>query len=453
MLKKLFGHFGSHSHKPPELCAQVELEFDSLANPPFRHLKIFNDLQNIALLHSTLNQPSFSEANWQLPLPYDVVFAIIHIFLNDSKTLWNLYGSCASLHQLCGPLVHQTISIHTRSRAAPSTLEKFARSIAQNPQVIANLQTLRIIDDGKMFQGCRPITAEEVSLCFILTRNYPLLRRIELDLQVVWDIIPPPLQHAFHIAFALPTLREISTLEMCAEVSGPPQFVEFRQIQCSPEHLTVEDQRLDGISTFTNMFNELTSPLRLASLRILECRSYPQFIHLLNEPLERCSQTLISLTILIIGKCSSSYLVKLEPLTTLKMLTLSCDTKLTSLNNNPISLANFNFLVATISSSQKPSSIEDIYLLIRTHRFDFARRLPWNHLDDVFKRNKYHSEWPNLRKIWVKLIDEDLTQRDEGWYKQGRIEIDILPLLPNLASLELVQFEMVFGKHQFLSVQ
>lgn len=147
------------------------------------------------------------ETNWQIPLPYDLILTIINVyFLDDKLALLNLSRTCRSLAQVCEPLCYRFVVVSSRiNLKGVSDSERFATPLSQSPHIIDYIQHLKIQDNLRMFQGSRPITAEEESLCYILTRKYLKLRCLHcLSLHVVWSILPIQLQHAFSVAFTLP---------------------------------------------------------------------------------------------------------------------------------------------------------------------------------------------------------------------------------------------------------
>ncbi|KAF8149158.1 hypothetical protein B0H34DRAFT_641044, partial [Crassisporium funariophilum] len=162
------------------------------------------------------------------PLPPDILYLIISRHLNrDRSSLLPLSLTCRSLHLYCQPFLFQIVSIGSRDhgirKAIMTPSEKFAKVIQERPEVLGYIQDLRILDGGKrMFEGSRPITKEERSLSFILTRKMKNLHRIELFLHVVWTLIPNSLQTAFCTALSLPSLKEVvfDTVRIPVDILG-----------------------------------------------------------------------------------------------------------------------------------------------------------------------------------------------------------------------------------------
>jgi len=254
------------------------------------------------------------ETNWQIPLPYDLIFTIINLyFLDDKPTLLNLTKTCRCLAQVCRPLYYQCVIVTSRRNLkGVSDSEEFATLLSRSPHIIDYVQNLKIQDNLRMFQGSRPITAEEESLCYILTRKYSKLTRLHLSLHVVWSILPIQLQHAFSVAFTLPNLREvvfehvnistsllthlsnISDLEVrTGEVLYRSMNLEIPNKICTPKRLHFMDHSRTGFIT-RNLFAE-TSPLRLSKLEHFQISARGLHLKLLSEPLQACSTTLTTL--------------------------------------------------------------------------------------------------------------------------------------------------------------
>ena len=267
------------------------------------------------------------ETKWQIPLPYDLVFTIINLyFLDDKFVLQNLTKTCRSLAQVCGPLRYQSIVVTSRRNLkGVSDAEQFAALLSRSPHIFNYIQHLKIEDDLRMFQGSRPITAEEESLCYILTRKYPKLRRLHLSLHVVWSLLPIQLQHAFSVAFALPNLHEvifehanistslltylsnISDLEVrTGEVLSRSMNLEIPSKICTPTRLLFMDHSRTGFIT-QNLFAE-TSPLRLSQLEHLQIYARGINLKLLREPLQACSTlTILEFHVSTWGKSKSFF--------------------------------------------------------------------------------------------------------------------------------------------------
>ena len=254
------------------------------------------------------------EMNWQILLPYDLIFTIINLyFLDDKPTLLNLTGTCRSLAQICIPLHYKCIIITSRCNLkGVSDSEQFATLLSRSPHIIDYIQNIKFLDNLRIFQGSRLITAEVESLCYILTRKYSKLRRLHLSLHVVWSLLPIQLQHAFSVAFTLPNLCEvvfehvnistsllthlsnISDLELITgEVLYRSINLEITNKVCTPKRLHFMDHSRTGLIT-RNFFAE-TSPLRLSKLEHLQISARCLHLKLLSEPLQACSTTLTTL--------------------------------------------------------------------------------------------------------------------------------------------------------------
>jgi len=251
------------------------------------------------------------ETEWQLPLPYDLIFTIIHDYLLDDKiTLLNLTKSSRNLAQVCGSLCYQRIVITSRrDLKGVSDSERFATLLSRSLHITEYIRYLEIRDSLHMFQGSRAITAEEESLCYILTRRYPKLSGLHLSLHVVWSILPIQLQHAFSMAFTLPNLHKlvfehanistsvlthlskISHLEIReGDVLSRSMNLEIPSGICIPERLIFMDPSQTGFIT-KNLLAE-TSPLRLSKFKHLQTYCQGRHLKLLSEPLQACFTTL-----------------------------------------------------------------------------------------------------------------------------------------------------------------
>ena len=461
--------------KPRQLEPQV-LPHPSTEQNDFAKMEVYKELE------STLpdEQPQREEPQWQLPLPFDIMFTIINTFIVDNEPLRNISCACRSLWQICRPLRFRTVSISTSNRNEPTSLERFAQFLSHNPKFINHIHTLRILDRGKMFQGSRPITPEEESLCYILLRQFPNLRRLELSLHVVWDLVPSQVQSSFYHAFKKPTLREvafehvriplsllcylsgISSLDFRGEASPSKNNPESQGDFCKPERLLVADTSRTGF-VLNNLLRE-DSGLQLSSLKTLEVYASGVHMQLLNGPLLRCSTTLTSLSLFLstwgggmlqfllsidVHSCSISKIdptsIDLSPLRLLTSLTLTADMeKLPYVPPGFEGPRRFDWLIETLSTCHSPSRLERITLIIRIQRFDFAKYLPWQNLAALFEPHP-SERWPRLKRLDLKNVNE----WEDRFYKQGTLERIVFPLMPVLSNEDLVKIETSSEKLSF----
>ena len=255
--------------------------------------------------------------DWQMPLPYDIILTIVGIHLHDSvTTIRNMSLACYSLSTVCRPFLFHTVTLQSPARQVPTAAERFALLLSSSPHLLIHIQTLRIIDNGQMFAGSRPITAEEESLCFILTRHFPNLQHLELSLHVVWTLLPMPLQYAFELAFASTSLRRLTlhqirvnvdifrfmtglhTLEMFGEASLPVSgTITNTKNHCYPVRLVLKDESRTGFVT-TNLCHE-QSALRLTELKGLVAYLQGDQVLRIKDPLELCVNSLRTLELRI----------------------------------------------------------------------------------------------------------------------------------------------------------
>ncbi|KAJ3501082.1 hypothetical protein NLJ89_g9499 [Agrocybe chaxingu] len=372
---------------------------------------------------------------WQLPLPYDILIIILDTCLvYDAHTIRVLSTTCASLSlvQLCRPLVFRTVTINTKSRKAPTSLEQFAVHLARYPHITDLVRELKIIDDGQMFKDSdsRQITSK----------------------RVVWSLMPMPIQRAMHIVFALPTLREvafarmriftdilehlsqISELEVQAEVM-PSAHVDRPGSVCAPECLRLDD--LTG-KALANLFNE-NSPLKVARLKKME--AYMSGISVLHLSIP-----------------FSPLRLDLGPLILLQDLLLTCDLHSTDFGYTiaPNVSKQFVWLVNTLSSlGPRPRPISDlscITLLVRhkLERFNLSPKVPWENLDAVFGPvEEFRERWPRLGPGSVVMRHVAEGTDAERCYVPGEIERMIEPLMPILSGFGVLKLQTAFGKLDF----
>ncbi|KAF9046446.1 hypothetical protein BJ165DRAFT_1471788 [Panaeolus papilionaceus] len=255
---------------------------------------------------------------WQSKLLPDIILYVLEEFLeNERATVAALSSTCRSMYTICLPKRYNQVTLNSRNRISPTSIEAFAHLAAHRPHILSLIQRLTFLDDGFMFQGSRPITIEEECLCYILTRrlSYAKLKRLDLSFRVVWDRLPPPVKSACldifsitsldHISFhymAIPAnvlgrLSKISTLEMKGEVRTfiphELQLPDDRTMWCAPKRLIIWDTSHTGFTT-TNMLHK-QSGLLLSSLEHLEARVSDPHFALLEAPLASCRHSLTHL--------------------------------------------------------------------------------------------------------------------------------------------------------------
>lgn len=231
---------------------------------------------------------------WTIPLPPDLLFFIIdHHFVGDQSNLRALSNTCRVLAAYCRRLIYRSVAIGHRYRGPVSGKKKpaiaFAELLQLFPGIVEYIEDLQILDGGcRMFEGSRPITQEEQCLCFILMRPMKHLKRLELMLNVVWTLIPTPLQEALCTAFRLPSICTLSIDKLRFPVNFLDLFQDLGHIEFSgeaaapimvntlphatqlvkPETLTLTDWTGSNVKYLFS----LNSPLRLSRLRSLQFR-------------------------------------------------------------------------------------------------------------------------------------------------------------------------------------
>ena len=249
---------------------------------------------------------------YQLPLPSDIMYSIVDTFLaDDEESVNNISLACRSFAQLCISLRFRTITLSPENR---SSVETFATMLSQTPHLIDFIRVLKIHNKGHLFKPWSILapTPEEEYLCFILTRPFPNLQRLEMSLAYAWDRISPPIQHAFYTAFARPSLSgvlfhntrisvelfshlsQISSLDIRTEVDIPDAPPDIGQSYCMPESLSIKDVS----RTFrTNTLFHEHSALKLTKLKHMRLITRGRHLEHLSTPFNMCSNTLTSLEV------------------------------------------------------------------------------------------------------------------------------------------------------------
>ncbi|KAJ3508021.1 hypothetical protein NLJ89_g5987 [Agrocybe chaxingu] len=372
-------------------------------------------------------------AEWQLPLPPDVILLILDYYLQDITTVYNLSLACSSLAKICRPYRLSTVSLNIQSRV---TVEDFAWSLRTYPDRIGLIQTFHITGDNPPWYS----TSVDERLCFILTRPYPKLKRLELSIGASWASIPSQFQDAFQVLFARPALREvifdrmqisvemlaylpqIFSLEIRGDISWPPQPSSGI---CVPTRLLICD-RTPGGHVIHGLFYG-NSPLKLTKLKQMEAYVANLDAGALAIPLRMCATTLTSLH-LYTGKRNSVVpsSINLGSLTQLEDILLTCD-----LTEAP--RYRFSRVLNTLSrlgpDPYPVRNLMQITIILRKSRLGFTKYPRWELLDALFAPS-LDVRWPKLSKVNIRIVTEDRS--DERWYVQGSTEKKIQPLMPIL---------------------
>jgi hypothetical protein len=454
----------------------MEQEVDRLTlRSDFSGMATYQRLEAMSLTghpHSFAN--SSTPISWQLPLPYDILFDIIHSYLLDTlPTLRNLHGTCRSLTALCRPLCFGTMTITTKATQL-STFEKFATILSDSPDIIKYIQNLHILDRGRMLVSAKVMSDEEECLCYILTRRYPNLKRMEVSIHAKWVLLPVQVQYAFELSFSLPSLQAVSlehvqipadllsylhsipSLEIRCEVFPPCDNVAYPNMHCTPKMLKYSDPRQseDG---FNNIFLANSAPL-LSKLEDLEIHAPARQLRLFQSHFQNCFQTLTTLKMCPIHESSnavgneSEYLfgpvqrirtasqrpvfsnpafsLNLESLAHLKSLVLYATISKewsTGIDQNA-----FWWMLDTLRTCHQPSLIDNIEIVIQAEDLEDTKRCPWNEVEEVLHPRV---GWQRLKELHIRHNVSCWSQREEGY--ADRV---ILRKLPVLASMISVRF-------------
>ncbi|CAA7270996.1 unnamed protein product [Cyclocybe aegerita] len=398
------------------------------SQPTDEKISVLNDLKPSSEQLLLRNPP----AEWQLPLPPDIILLILDYFVQDMTTVYNLSLACSSLAKICRPYRLSTVSLNIQARV---TVEDFAWSLRTYPDRIDLIQSFHITGDNPPWYS----TSVDERLCFILTRPYLKLKRLELSIGASWASMPSQFQHAFQVLFARPALREIvfdrmrisvdmlaylpqiSSLEIRGDISWPPQLTSGI---CVPTRLLVYDRTPDGY-VIHGLFYE-DSPLKLTKLKQLETYVANLDAGALAIPLRMCATTLTSLH-LYTGKMNSvPNAIDLGSLTQLEDILLTCD-----LTEAPT--YHFSRVLDALSRlGPDPYPVHNliqITVILRKSRLGFTKYPRWGLLDALFAPS-LEIRWPKLGKVNIRIVTEDKS--DERWYVQGSTEKKIQPLMPVL---------------------
>ncbi|KAF8193421.1 hypothetical protein BJ912DRAFT_1092959, partial [Pholiota molesta] len=194
-----------------------------------------------------------------------------------------------------------------------------------------------------MLVSAKVMSDEEECLCYILTRRYPNLKRMEVSLHAKWVLLPVQVQYAFELSFSLPLLQAVSlehvqipadllsylhsipSLEIRCEVFPPCDNVAYPNMHCTPKMLKYSDPRQseDG---FNNIFLANSAPL-LSKIEDLEIHAPARQLRLFQAHFQNCYQTLTTLKMCPIHESSDAggnetFSLNLESLAHLKSLVL-----------------------------------------------------------------------------------------------------------------------------------
>lgn len=395
---------------------------------------------------------------WTIPLPPDLLFFIIdHHFVGDQPTLRALSNTCRVLTTYCRRLIYRSVAIGHRDRGPLSTKKKpaiaFAELLRESPGIVEYIEDLQILDGGgRMFEGSRPITEEEQSLCFILTRPMKNLKRLELMLNVVWTLIPPPLQEALGTAFRLPSIctlaidklrfpvnlldifQDLGHIEFFGEAAAPIMVtttLPHATRSVKPETFTLTDWT--GVNV-KYLFSS-NSPLRLSRLQCLRFRGCGSAI---SDHLQLCT----SLTVLKLF-LTDFHPQNLSALRSLTFLTLSQDLTI------PLWVKRtkqFQWMLSTLATCSRPNAIEGIRIILQTPYLAQREESDWSGLDALLTAP---GGWPRLKCLEVVSLTAESEMKWSG--ANHKISPPLLPLLirggVEVSSLCVYQSRTGFGDH------
>ncbi|KAJ3508015.1 hypothetical protein NLJ89_g5988 [Agrocybe chaxingu] len=408
MLRKLFCRANTEDMAHGALGAHEISDFTpALDTPGVGTQAYFPDLgnpQDKLDLQRTASEP---QAEWQLPLPSDILLLILDTyFLQDAATVGKLSLSCLSLAQICRSYRLRSLCLNTKSL---ETLEDFAASLRRYPNMCEIIQDFRITRDKASWFT----TEAEENLCFILTHPYPKLTRLKISFQASWPSIPPQPRAAFHVMFGQPSLREIVFdgthifVDMLAhlpnipslEIRGdayrlpsPFSFSSGGDSFCMPERLVFYDRSNTGFIT-RNLFHE-DSPLKLTRLKKMEAYISKLQTGDLAIPLILCATTLRSLHLYSVVPTT----INLGLLKQLEDILLTCD-----LTKRPVDA--FNQLLHTLSRlGPHPDPVRNLSQITLIFRGGHIR-LNWHRLDALFAPS-LKRRWPKLKRMNIRIVDE-----------------------------------------------
>lgn len=384
---------------------------------------------------------------WSALLPLELIYLIIDLYYSDDsdlETLTALAGTCRILSSYCRKYIYRSVTVGTRTTTAINDIsnpEKFARLVAQVPRILPHIQNFHITmynrGRGAKFD---PLNREEESVVFLLAQRMKKLRRLEITMGVDWILLPDRLQDAISNTFQSPTLNDViiegirsfplnlllhvKNLDVLdfrcdaappSDQDGPPSFT------VQPKMIHLHDPRA---STIRYLFGERsslsTSQLHGLSVfgngRVVSTLAayLPSFSTLTRLELDpgtlgggACPKTLFFLSETK-GLFSSWYLVPAVPdlghLPILRYLTLTVDI-LVSLSVTLIgeSIPRWQWVINTLNTCHKPSTIEEIHIVVHTNSPKHTQVYDWAALDAVFS---VHSSWPALQVVDISICAE-----------------------------------------------
>jgi len=256
---------------------------------------------------------------WNLPLPQDIMYLIIDTYFlhnfpdPDLNTLYNLARTARCLTSYCRSVIYRKIALTGYTRHDETMVEIFARILSGTPEIAHYIHDLRITDTGSMFQFSVPLPEVEQSLKYIVTQEFPNLRRVEVNIPVGWTLLPASLTHAFEVLFQARTIQEIvilrgrippallqefrtaDSVDIRALVSYPDGPMPRSENTCPPTTLTIVDKTPDGETT-KNLLHH-NSPLRIHRLTELRFHGLGDILDLINPTIKARQDFLTSLTI------------------------------------------------------------------------------------------------------------------------------------------------------------
>ncbi|KAF8186633.1 hypothetical protein BJ912DRAFT_456770, partial [Pholiota molesta] len=385
-------------------------------------------------------------------LPYDILFDIIHSYLLDTlPTLLSLHGTCKSLTALCRPLCFTTMNITTKNTQL-STFEKFATILSDSPDIINYIQNLHILDHGWTLVSGKVMSNEEECLCYVLSRRYPNLKRMEVSHHARWVLLPVQVQYAFELSFSLTSLQAISlehlqipaelllslhsipTLEIRCEVFPPCDNGAYPNRHCTPKTLKYHDPRQSEYG-FHNLFLANSAPL-LSKLEDLEIHGPARRLRLFQAHFQNCYQTLTTLKMCPIHESSNAvgnetFSLNLESLVHLKSVVLYAT--ISKRCSTGIDQNAFWWMLDTLRTCHQPSLIDNIEIVIQAEDLKDTKKCPWKEVERVLHPRV---GWKHLKELHIHH-NVSYWNRDR---EPGYAARCVLPKMPVLASLISIQF-------------
>ena len=192
-------------------------------------------------------------------LPADVWFSVAQIYLWDSPgTVAALSSTNRQFHNLLHFLKFRAVYIRlndaSKRSGSSSPALRFAKLLRDDPAIIDHVGGLWVGHEGdinlRAVNGHFAEDSERVSLCYILSRTYGVLRHLAFSFQDTTNLnLPATVLHAMLSSLSTPSLYEVSLF------MGIVPWIIYSQLQSS---------HIDALNIRSVMANPagMTSPLK-----------------------------------------------------------------------------------------------------------------------------------------------------------------------------------------------